>query len=265
MPELTLTAKYRKNTGIVLSPMEMDSLYFYGSIFYSKDGTAFSNENKRAYILAAQDEIEKYLNIKFKRQLIEETAPFLKQDYWQTFPIIKTNFPVSKPLAMVGLLNSISQIIYPKEWLKSSFSSEGYQNKRISVVPNGATTANTSGDVILTGMMSQIGMHRLPNIPDYWTVQYISGFSYKDIPMDLVNVVGKFASIGQFNLFGDIILGAGIASMSLGIDGLSQSISTTSSATNAGFGSRIIQYTKEIQATLKNLKNIYKGINFTVC
>jgi hypothetical protein len=72
MPELTLTAKYRKNTGIVLSPMEMDSLYFYGSIFYSKDGTAFSNENKRAYILAAQDEIEKYLNIKFKQKRFQK-------------------------------------------------------------------------------------------------------------------------------------------------------------------------------------------------
>lgn len=264
MPELTLTAKYRKNTGIVLSAMEMDTLYFYGSIFYSKDGTAYSNENKRTYILAAQDEIEKYLNIKFKRQLIEETIPFLKQDYWQTFPILKTNFPVSTPLAMVGLLNSISQIIYPKEWLKSSFSSEGYQNKRISVVPNGATTANTSGDVILTGMMSQIGMQRMSNIPDYWTVQYVSGFSYKNIPTDLINVVGKYGSLGVFSVMGDIVLGSGIANMSLSVDGLSQSIGTTSSATSAAFSARIIQYQKDIKESLVRLKNIYKGINFTV-
>ena len=67
-----------------------------------------------------------------------------------------------------------------------------------------------------------------------------------------------------FNIGGDLILGAGIASMSLGIDGLSQSVATTSSAENSGFSSRIIMYNKEIKSTLEKLKGIYKGINFTV-
>lgn len=264
MPTLTLTVKYRKNQGIIMSPSELDALYFYGVTIMSKDGTALSNEVKRTYIMAAQEEIEKYLGIKFKRQLIEETISFHKQDYWQQFPILKTNFPVSTPLAMVGLLGSVSQIIYPKEWLKSSFSSEGFQNKRMSVVPNGATTANTNGDVILTGMTSQIGLQRMNNVPDYWTIQYIAGYKGKDIPMDLLNVVGKFAAIGPFAIGGDLILGAGIASMSLSVDSLSQSISSTSSATNAGYGSRILEYQKEIKETLTRLKGIYKGINFTV-
>ena len=68
----------------------------------------------------------------------------------------------------------------------------------MSVVPNGATTANTNGDVILTGMTSQIGLQRMNNVPDYWTIQYIAGYKGKDIPMDLLNVVGKFAANGIF-------------------------------------------------------------------
>lgn len=245
--------------------MEMDTLYFYGSTFYSKDGTSLSNEVKRTYILAAQEEIEKYLNIRFKPQLITETEHFHRDDYMDAFPIIKTTYPVKTPLTLVGLLGKIEQLVYPSEWLYAAKNDQGFFSKRISVIPNGSSTAQANGDVILTGITAQVGLQRFRQIPDYFSIQYTTGYDRKNLPTDMVNLVGKFASIGIFSVYGDIILGAGIASMSLGIDGLSQSISTTSSATNAGFGSRIIQYQKEINETLKRLKGIYKGINFTVC
>lgn len=265
MPQISLISKTKKNTGIIMSPQEMDAMYVYGSQMYSKDGTALSNEVKRTYIMAAQQEIEKYLNIRFQRELITETISYHRDDYWQTFPILKTNFPVVKPLTMIGLVGKIEQLIYPSQWLYTSTSSEGVYSKRISVVPNGSSMAQGNGDVILTGMTAQVGLQSFSNIPDYWTMQYTTGWGRKDIPMDLVNVVGKFASIGLFNIMGDLILGAGIASMSLSVDSLSQSISTTSSAENSGFSSRIIMYQKEIKESLTRLKNIYKGISFTVC
>ena len=74
--------------------------------------------------------------------------------------------------------------------------------------------------------------------PNYWHAKYLTGF--KKIPNDLLNVLGMLASINVLNIAGDIILGAGIASYSLSLDGLSQSISSTSSATNSGYGARII-------------------------
>ena len=264
MPQISLIAKYKKNGGIIISPFEVDAMYFYGSQFYSKDGTALSVEVKRTYIQAAQQEIERYLNIKFIPELITESTSYYRDDYWQQFPIIRTNYPINTPLTLIGMVNKIEQIIYPQQWLFAAKSSEGLMTRRINVVPNGSVGAQGNADVILTGISSNIGLQSWKNIPEYWQVQYLSGWNRKDLPMDLVNLVGKFASLGQFSIFGDIILGAGIASMSLSIDSLSQSISSTSSATNAGFGSRIIQYTKEIQSTLKNLKNIYKGFSFTV-
>ena len=54
-----------------------------------------------------------------------------------------------------------------------------------------------------------------------------------------------------------------LASYSLSIDGLSQSISTTNSATNAAFGARIINYQKEIKDSLSKLKTYYRGIGCT--
>ena len=74
------------------------------------------------------------------------------------------------------------------------------------------------------------------------------------------NILRKLVGIA-----GDLILGAGIAAQSIGVDGLSQSISSTSSATNAGYGARIIQYQKEIAETVKRIKLIYDEIKFVVC
>ena len=83
--------------------------------------------------------------------------------------------------------------------------------------------------------------------------------------MDLINLTGKLATFGPLGIAGDLILGAGIAAQSIGVDGLSQSISSTSSATNAGYGARIIQYQKEIAETVKRIKLIYDEIKFVVC
>jgi len=77
-------------------------------------------------------------------------------------------------------------------------------------------------------------------------------------------VIGKLAAINIFHQLGDIILGAGIASQSLGIDGLSQSISTTSSATNAGYGARITGYLADLKQARVDLKNKYDGNALTV-
>lgn len=60
MGQLTLTMKYRKNEGLLLSPTEMFSLYLYGIKIQAGDGTAFSTESMRFYIQAAQQEIENF-------------------------------------------------------------------------------------------------------------------------------------------------------------------------------------------------------------
>jgi hypothetical protein len=78
------------------------------------------------------------------------------------------------------------------------------------------------------------------------------------------DIIGMKAAMGPLNIAGDLIAGAGIASKSISLDGLSQSISTTSSATNAGYGSRIIQYTKQIDGMMEGMRERYQGINMVV-
>lgn len=265
MAQLTLTIKYKKNQGSIFSPAEMWSLYLYGINIQGSNGTSFSNEAIQYYLNAAQKEVENYFNLLFVKQLIAlETTSYYHSDYWTHFPIIQVKYPVREPLSLVGMLAKIEQIIYPQGWLFCERDQAGIGKRRISVVPTGASTTEVNADVILTGISSQIGMQRFSNIPDYWSVQYVTGFDLDRLPLDLIEVVGKLASIGILNIAGDLILGAGIASMSLSIDGLNQSIGTTSSAENSGYSARIKQYQKEVTDTVKRIKLVYDEIKFMV-
>ena len=265
MGQFTLTMKYRKNTGMMFNPTEIFSLYLYGIKIQAGDGTAFSSESMRFYIQAAQKEVENYFNLKLMLQFIgQEKLTYYRADYWQSFPILFTNYPVNKPISLTGRYNNIEQISYPTQWLTTHQNSYGMYKCRVSIVPTGSASATANAEVILSGITTQLGSQHFRMIPDYFDIQYITGFDIENFPMDLINLVGMLACFGPLNIAGDLILGAGIASQSLGVDGLSQSISSTSSATNAGYGARILQYNKQIQDTAKKIKLVYDEIKLVV-
>lgn len=93
-----------------------------------------------------------------------------------------------------------------------------------------------------------------PGAATTWTVSV-----RHQIPADLLHVMAMYASMLLLNPAGDMIVGAGIASTSIGVDGLHMSTNTTSSATNAGYGARIIQYTKDIKDLLPKIRARYRG------
>ena len=264
MPTITYQVRYRKNEGLVISPEELTSLYFYGINTKSRDGSEISNDSMRMYILAAQQEIEKYLEIRFNKKYIEQTVTYFKDDYWGGFPILPTKLPVAKPLSFIGYLNGIEQIKYPLDWLNTKKDNEGNYYKKIHLIPTGSTTSRANADIILTGITAYLGLTSYGQVPNYFSIQYVTGYNYDDVPLDLVNVVGKLASIPIFAMLGDIILGSpGVNSMSLGIDGLSQSINTNMSSGSGGYSGRIKQYTEEINECLKKLRLFYKSINIS--
>lgn len=266
MGQLTLTFKYKKNSNTILSVSELWTNYLYGITIQGGDGTSFSNENMLFYIQAAQKEIENYFNLKFVKQLVDrETVSYYRCDYWQQFPIIQTAYPVRKAMALTGMLNKMEQIIYPQEWLMYEEDYDRIGKRRMSVVPTGASTTIANSDVILTGITTQIGFQKFSNIPDYWNVQYITGFDLDNMPIDLINVVGKLAANPILAIAGDLVFSMpGVASMSLSIDGLSQSINSTASAENNTYSARIKQYINEIQESVKRLKLVYDQPKFLV-
>ncbi len=264
MAKIELYIKYKKNGDLVISPSELSTIYLYGINIEDADGSDFSPTAIEFYIRSAQQEIEKFLNIRLLLDLITETQNYYKDTYYKKFPLLQPTYPVRQSLGLIGLLNKIEQIVYPPEWLSTYENSEPQFSKEIGVVPTGSSSVTGNFDVILTGITAYLGLQRYELIPNYWNLQYTTGYAANELPYDILNVIGKSAAIPILAIAGDLILGAGIARQSLSIDGLSQMIDSTSSATNSGYGARIINYNKEIEESLKRLQGIYKRINFTV-
>ncbi|HQO40450.1 MAG TPA: hypothetical protein PK986_08270 [Spirochaetota bacterium] len=78
-------------------------------------------------------------------------------------------------------------------------------------------------------------------------IDYETGYeNCVEVPDELRYVIRKLAAVTLMNIYGDGKFAA-IASRSVNLNSVSESISTTMSATSAAFGARIIQYQKEIK------------------
>ena len=84
---LTFTIKYKKNSGLVLSVAEIWQTYLYGITIDGGQGASFTDESMRSYIESAQREVENWFNLKFVKQLIDQSLTYYQKDYWQQFPI----------------------------------------------------------------------------------------------------------------------------------------------------------------------------------
>ncbi len=93
--------------------------------------------------------------------------------------------------------------------------------------------------------------------PDAFHINYTTGFATAElIPEDLRDIVGKITALKMLNVIGDGLL-AGFSSSSISLDGLSESFSSTQSATSAYFGARIKVYQDEIKEYISENKNKY--------
>lgn len=82
------------------------------------------------------------------------------------------------------------------------------------------------------------------------------------VPQAIIKTISQIASLLPLDIAGNLIAGAGIASQTLSVDGLSQEIHTTASATSSGFGATIISYQKQIADTMDALKKKYSTVGF---
>ena len=102
------------------------------------------------------------------------------------------------------------------------------------------------------------------NYPGAFEFDYETGYETAEfVPEGMRAAIAKYATIKALAVVGDGIL-AGFSSQSVSLDGLSESFSSTQSATSAYFGARIKQYSDEIEIWLE--RNRYKfapvGISF---
>lgn len=160
-----------------------------------------------------------------------------------------------------------------------------YEWSAPSIFQRGTVTFNGAGAVVVNLQKKTLtldyGITFTP--PDFGvklTARGVSGFTAKmtappawavamdwrmsQVPADLRHWIGMHASLVSLNIAGSLIGGAGIANSSIGVDGFSQSIGTTSSAENGGYSDRIREFEREMPPLTAALKGRYKRLRMVV-
>ena len=253
----------------ILTPEELRRYYLFGLDLSDDQGRPFPDDLFEWYIKAAVARAERELDMPLRRRVFADTAlnpaadapelhaDFIPSEWYKYFYVQLPEYPViSVESARLVLPNGQVAFDFPTSWFNLD-----RESGQLFIVPDGSV-ANlpTLGFSVFGWQQPVFGTARF--VPGVYRVGYTAGLS--PVPADIRDLVGMWASMGPLNVGGDLIVGAGIASQSLSMDGISQSVSTTSSATNAGYGARILAYTRQVKEMLPKMRQYYKGIRAVV-
>jgi len=246
----------------ILTVKQLKEHFMFGLDLTDDDGYPFPNSMFEFAIRAGVDSLEKTIGIKIKPvQILEEFQDFHAQDY-RDFAFLQLDYwpVISVERVRIQYPTAETPVEFPVEWVQLR-----KQHGQIHLVPTSGSLSTIlmgRGGDYLTFVWR--GYDFMPNL---WRIDYTAGFAAGSCPSDIVGVVGKLACYYPLNIAGDLVGGIAIASKSIGVDGLSQSINTTSSPENAGYCvMKSTIYTESGEVKIENLvdKNpalltFYKG------
>jgi len=221
------------------------------------DDDKLSDEAIQFYIDSAISRAELILNISIRKKTIEnETYDYRLEEWMSGFGYVQLNTRPAIQVNRMSLNVITSEIVIPSEWIQLKKKSA-----QVNLIPYyGILASSNISNQILMFMPLLSSTNYVPQILN---VSYDAGYAdNEDIPDLLVQLIAMNATTGVLNVLGEIALGgqAALAGYSIGIDGLSQSVSTTASAENAAYGGRIRQMEREMTEVLKTLRQYYYGL-----
>jgi hypothetical protein len=233
--------------------------FMFGLDLTDDDGYPFPNSMLEFGIRAAVDSLEKTLQVKLKSTAVFEYHDFFAQDYRDFCFIQLNNWPViSVDRIEVQYPTASTPINFPIEWVQ--LRKERGSFHLVPTTGSLSTILMGRGGDYLTFVWR--GFDFMPNL---WRIWYTAGFENGMEGLnDVIGIVGKMACFYPLNIAGDLVGGIAIASKSIGIDGLSQSINTTSSPENAGYSARLRQYQAELKVEIPRLQQFFKGFKMAV-
>lgn len=261
--------------GKIITADDMRHTYLWGIDATASDVqmTSFEDEQFDFFIAEALEDFETFLTIDIRTR-VYKTRPEIHNptmirgavwregvDYtdeedsysfdpmqWQNRGFLQLRHTPIQSLQRVVMNNQLQGVVLDlldKKWVRV--------NKKIGQLNFFPTTGQPYGPFAVGVLPWRMFGGRFPN---GYEVDYTTGYLNSDfIPRGLRSVIGKWACIKCLASIGDGLL-AGFSSQSVSLDGLSESFSSTQSATSAFFGARIKQYQEEVKQWLS--KNRYK-------
>ena len=254
--------------GTILTPDDCRYTFLWGTDFKATNGMIFTDEQIQWFIDAATAEMERQLNISIIKKRIrcqdsiernhlvkgvdyddEETPYDFAFRKIQRYGMIQTKKRPILKISRCVLINKGRS--YDVDLLPSVVPDK--KNGVIKFLKRPYKPTETWNGI--SDAISRYGAETWNNHL-FYSVDYEAGYENSDeVPKDLRHMIGKMAAISLLNVIGDGLM-SGFSSSSLSMDGVSESFSSTQSATSAFFGARIAVYQKEVQEYIA--QNKYK-------
>lgn len=244
----------------LITSAQIKSRYLFGIDLTDMAGNELPEETIQYSIDTAVSFLEHALDIVIlPRTITGERHDYRGIDYNNfNFMNLKQRPVIDVDLVTAMFPNNQNLVEYPKEWYVVE-----KESAQLQMTPGvGAYTSK---------LLTPAGGNLLPFLqgtrdqwPHLFSVDYRAGFCDDAIPNIINEMIGLQASIGIFDLLGDIILGLGTPSESVSIDGASVSKQLTSSAGMTVFSSRTKSYQAKLDKYVEVIRKYYNGIPFTV-
>lgn len=241
----------------IITVEEVKTNYLFGLDLTNDQGEEYPDSLYEHFISSAVSWLEHRLDIPILPKVVDdERHDYLKEEYRQFIWLHLDYYPL---IAVESV-----KLYLPGEQLVATFDDEWIHIQKDGGVVQLMPGPGTAGALVqgVSGAWMPLLYSSARMIPDAFRVKYTAGFD--TVPPIIKDLIGKIASFGPLNIAGDLLGGAGIASQSIGIDGLNTTFNTTSSSTSAGYGARLIQYQKEIKEVVPTLQRYYKGVRMRV-
>lgn len=225
-------------------------------------GEPFEDAFFESSIRRATDHTAALLNIQLTEVVVVERHHY-SLDAYQNFARFELDLiPAREILSITAEYSSSASVRFPVEWARITHEKWGEFN----LVPTYGTIQQfliSGNGSVLPPLLAGIG-GQFEWWPGLWVIEYRAGFAPGNVPPRIQKAIALRAAIDALNQAGEMIIGSGIASQSISIGGMSRSVSTTSSATNAGHGALIIQYEKQLKDLIPQIRAQYHGIALRV-
>lgn len=243
----------------IISVDQLKTNYLFGVDLTDPQGNPIPESFFTFFLASAASWVEKQLDI----PLVPTSVVDERHDWTQTqrtsyswiqldrHPVISVD---SVRIAYPG--QPLSDVL-PPQWVVLDKDKGSVQ-----LVPGGASSFAFNNGMGLGAYPWSMGPARY--IPNFYSVTYSAGFLPNQCPPEIADLVGMTAAIPVLDVAGDLLGGAGIASQSISIDGLSQSINTTSSPMYSGYGARVNLYNDGIKEKIAVLRQYYRGMGLAV-
>jgi hypothetical protein len=246
--------------GEILTPDDLRYTWLFGTDLRASNGASYTDSQIRFHIESCLKEMERRLNItiKKKRVVCEPQKRGLKPeiDYDEEEPYytfrrerIQRSGMITarkRPVLSISKLDLLSRTNKIFSLLEQSTLDK---TKGIIRFFDRPLKVNDSQRAVYNAILPY--GDETYNSQLFYSIDYVAGFENADaVPKDLRNAIGKLCAIELLNIIGDALM-SGFSSSSLSMDGVSESFSSTQSATSAYFGARIKVYEDEVSEYIK--------------